>query len=280
LAAALADRAKNQPADVSGLLSAMKYGLLSGGKRLRPLLVLAAAEAAGGRESEALPGALAVEMIHAYSLIHDDLPALDDDDLRRGRPTCHLVHGVATAILAGDALQSLAFETLAAAGRNPSRARRVNLAVRVLAKAIGPLGMAGGQAQDLAFESGRPTAEESLDMERRKTGELLAASLSVGAALAGAGSSRLETFRRVGLAAGTAFQIVDDLLNRNGDRTVLGKAVGSDDERGKASVLSLLGPEPAAKKARELAAEAIELSSSFKSPKLDRLLRSMVERRN
>ncbi|MDR1545191.1 MAG: polyprenyl synthetase family protein [Deltaproteobacteria bacterium] len=281
LTGALDARAQEQPQDVRGLLSAMRHGLLSGGKRLRPLLALAAADAAGGREAAAWPGALAVEMIHAYSLIHDDLPALDDDDLRRGQPTCHLVHGEAMAVLAGDALQSLAFETLAAAaGREPAKARRVATALRLLAQAAGPLGMAGGQAQDLAFESRRPTAEECLEMEKRKTGELLAASLGVGAALAGAGPASLEAFRRVGLAAGTAFQIVDDLLNQSGDPAVLGKAVGTDAQRGKASALSLLGPEKAALKARQLADQALELAARFKSPKLDRLLRSMVDRRN
>jgi geranylgeranyl pyrophosphate synthase len=274
----LAALGRGQPQEIQELISAMGHITLGGGKRLRPLLVLAAAESAGGTEREAMPGALAVEMIHSYSLIHDDLPALDNDRLRRGKPTCHVVYGEATAILAGDALQSLAFQTLAKAASGHERAKRSNLAISLLSEAIGPLGMAGGQAQDLAFEKKEAQARETEDMEMRKTGQLLAASLSIGAALAGAGPGHIRRFKRIGLLAGQAFQIKDDLLNLEGDPRILGKEVGTDARRGKASAVFQLGAEKASIQAQGLYRKAARLAAPFESPKLDLLLKSMIHR--
>ncbi|MDR1044867.1 MAG: polyprenyl synthetase family protein [Candidatus Adiutrix sp.] len=269
----------DRPAAVGTLGRAMAYSLLGGGKRLRPLLALAAGQAVGGRLPAALPAALAVEMVHAYSLIHDDLPAMDDDDLRRGRPTCHKVFGEALAILAGDALLALAFETLArAAGQRPAAAPRVNRALLELARAAGGLSLVGGQALDLSFEKRPLTAPEQpappgdlsldmvRDMEERKTGRLITAALVCGAALAGAEAPEFKRLKRLGRALGLAFQIQDDLLNQCGDPARLGKAVGSDARRGKAS-FSLTGGREAAE--RELAAlidDARQTAGTFKAP--------------
>jgi geranylgeranyl diphosphate synthase type II len=263
---------------IQKLLEAMRHTLESGGKRVRPLLALAAADAIGQDEKIALPGALAVELIHTYSLIHDDLPALDNDAFRRGQPACHIVYGEAPAILAGDALQSLAFEFLAEIDLQKSSALSVNRAILVLARAIGPLGMAGGQAEDLAFENLSPSFSETVNMARLKTGELIAASLEVGAALAGASPTDLKIFRKIGLLAGEAFQIVDDLLNLAGDPELLGKAVGTDAERGKNSILSHLGPDGARVRAKKVVQAALKTASIFNAPKLNWLLESLVNR--
>lgn len=249
---------KGQPPEVQNLTAAMRYALLGGGKRLRPLLALAGAEAVAGRLNDALPAACAVEMIHAYSLIHDDLPAMDDDDQRRGRPTCHKAFGEGTAILAGDALLTLAFETLAeGADKNPEKAQRAVQATLILSRAAGALGMVGGQALDLAYENRCDIhADLVWDMEMRKTGELTAGAIMAGAAMAGGPAPQVQKLRDVGLNAGLAFQIRDDLLNQSGDAETLGKAVGSDQARGKASFPAVTNPETAAKTMLELAERA------------------------
>jgi geranylgeranyl diphosphate synthase type II len=254
----------------------MEHTVKSGGKRVRPLLALAAASAVGGEEREALPGALAAELMHTYSLIHDDLPALDDDDTRRGNPTCHKLYGVDVAILAGDALQSLAYQTLAESASSFSE--RTLKAVLILSKASGPLTLVGGQAMDLAFESRAPSLGDSSRMAVLKTGELMAASLCMGAALAGAKDSELSLLRDAGLMAGEAFQIVDDLLNLEGDALVLGKAVGTDAKRGKTTQVSLMGPEKARQKAESLKSGALEAVSGFRSEKLNLLLEFLIAR--
>lgn len=259
-------QAKDAPPRAGKLFEAMRYALLGGGKRLRPLLALAAAEAVGGRQREALPAALAVEMIHAYSLIHDDLPCMDDDDLRRGRPTCHKVFGESTALLAGDALLTLAFETMAENGvKSLEAGRRINGAALYLARAAGAAGMVGGQTLDLAFEKEANVGiEQARAMEARKTGDLMAAALLCGGSLAGASPAELKTLRSLGQAAGLAFQIKDDLLNLGGDPARLGKAVGSDAARGKASFPAILGVEGAEKELEILADKALAAAASFK----------------
>ncbi|MDR2349114.1 MAG: polyprenyl synthetase family protein [Deltaproteobacteria bacterium] len=282
-------RKENQPPAVLNLLNAMEYTVNCGGKRVRPLFALAAAGAVGDGEDRGLPGAAAVELVHSYSLIHDDLPALDDDDLRRGNPSCHKAFGEDVAILAGDALQALAFETISRpADDGPEARSRACLATGILARAAGPLCLVGGQAMDLAFEPERPgnsrppretpSFGDAESMAERKTGELMAASLGVGGALAGANASELDDFRKIGLLCGTAFQITDDLLNLRGDPRLMGKAAGTDEKRGKTTILSLAGAENAREKARELNREALGLAKRFDSDKLNFLIDSSVNR--
>ena len=232
------------------LASAIRYALLAPGKRLRPALVLMAAEACGGSIDEAMPGAVAVEMIHAYSLIHDDLPAMDDDDLRRGRPTVHIAFDEATAILAGDALQPQAFLHLSESGQDPRRAIE---AVRILGQAASAERLVGGQADDLAAESRtedamtEPKDDSSRNLEklesihRRKTGALFAASLELGAVLSGASPEGRAAVVAYANDLGLAFQVVDDLLDFEADESRLGKRAGKDAERGKLTYPGLLG---------------------------------------
>jgi farnesyl diphosphate synthase len=224
----------------AGLGEAMRYGVLDGGKRLRPLLVLAACEGLGGHHEAALRAAVAVELIHAYSLIHDDMPCMDDDVLRRGKPTVHVRYGEAQAMLAGDAMQALAFEVLtpdAALVPLPLQARLVGL----LARAAGSAGMAGGQAIDLAA-IGRPLTEAQLqDMHRRKTGALLQASVLMGAACASPDEMAWKALSDYGAAIGLAFQVVDDILDVTQASETLGKTAGKDIEANKPTYVSVLG---------------------------------------
>jgi geranylgeranyl pyrophosphate synthase len=239
------------------LIGAMWGSLLSGGKRLRPLMALAAARALGRPEERAMPAALACELMHTYSLIHDDLPALDNDPLRRGLPSCHVAYGEAAAILCGDALQSLAFAVLSERGAaEPADALR---AVNILARAAGPTGMAGGQMEDLEFERGSPSRAQRDAMASKKTGELMGAALGAAAALCGADREAAALFREAGVLAGQAFQIQDDVLNSEGDPDRLGKPAGTDRARGKASVLNYVSPEMARLEARKLAEAAARL---------------------
>lgn len=241
---------------------AMRYALLAPGKRLRPALVLMACEATGGKFELAMPGGVAVEMIHAYSLIHDDLPAMDDDDLRRGRPTVHVQFDEATAILAGDALLAQAFAHLAASVHEPAKAAE---AVRVLAEAAGPTQLVGGQADDLGAEQAFDEQNSPLQADeiarrldhletihRRKTGALFSASLQLGAILAGAGSEEREVLSNYARDIGLAFQVVDDLLDATADSQTLGKKAGKDAGRGKLTYPGLLGIDGARHKAIQL----------------------------
>jgi geranylgeranyl diphosphate synthase, type II len=237
------------------LAAAMRYSVLGGGKRLRPVLCLMAAEACGAEAEAALPAACAVELVHTYSLIHDDLPAMDDDDLRRGRPTCHKAFDEATAILAGDALLTLAFEILATQIRST---RAAIGCVRALAEAAGAAGMVGGQMADLLAEGrsdGTPLALEAI--HRRKTGALLRAALRMGTIIAGADARHRAALDSYGRAVGLAFQIVDDLLDVQGDEAKLGKRVGKDFGLGKWTYPGFLGIEESRQRARQLADEAI-----------------------
>src|SRR5690349_10408849 len=205
---------------------AIRYSVFAGGKRLRPALCLLACESVGGRMADALPAAAALEMIHTFSLVHDDLPGMDDDDWRRGRRSNHKVFGEGMAILAGDALLNLAFQALAEAPLG--RARDPRVLWRTVGAATGTDGMIGGQALDLLYEGKRVAFSDVLAMHRRKTGALLEGSLRLGALIGGASPARLRAFTAYGARIGLAFQITDDLLNVRGSRKRTGKSVGSD----------------------------------------------------
>ncbi|HKB55708.1 MAG TPA: farnesyl diphosphate synthase [Ramlibacter sp.] len=240
----------------AGLGDAMRYAVLNGGKRLRPLLVLAAREAVQGREDAALRAACAVELIHAYSLVHDDMPCMDDDVLRRGKPTVHVKFGEAQALLAGDALQALAFELLAP--EDPSIPAVVQAGLcRLLARAAGYAGMAGGQAIDLA-SVGRSLDETQLrEMHRRKTGSLLESSVLMGAACGTTDAKTWAALADYGAALGLAFQVVDDILDVTADSATLGKTAGKDAAQDKPTSVSVLGLERSRRFARELLAQAL-----------------------
>ncbi len=241
----------NAPA---GLGDAMRYGVLDGGKRLRPLLVLAACHAVGGERHHALRAGVAVELIHAYSLVHDDMPCMDNDVLRRGKPTVHVKYGQAQAMLAGDAMQALAFEIL-----TPDEGMPVALQARLtslLARSAGHAGMAGGQAIDLASIGCGLTEEQLRDMHRRKTGALLQASVMMGAACGEASSSAGQALLAYGAAIGLAFQVVDDILDVTQSAATLGKTAGKDQDNNKPTYVSVLGLEAARLHALELCDQA------------------------
>ena len=261
--------------DVPRLWDAMRYAALAGGKRLRPFLVVNAADICGGSRESALRVAAAVEMMHTYSLVHDDLPAMDDDDLRRGQPTLHRQFDEATAILAGDALLTLAFEVLSDPTTHADGAIRSDL-VLGLATAGGPRGMAGGQMLDLEAET-KPDADAAavVRLESMKTGALFAWSCEAGAVLAGASADERARLRAFGLAFGLAFQITDDILDETGDPAEAGKAVGKDSTRGKATLVSLLGLDGARDAALHHAQNAVENLDLF-GEKAD-LLRVVAE---
>ncbi len=241
------------PAD---LCDAMRYAVLDGGKRMRPLLVMAACEAVGGNPQAALRAACAVELIHAYSLVHDDLPCMDNDVLRRGKPTVHVKFGQAQALLAGDALQALAFEFLTPDDESVDAATQARLC-RMLAQAAGFHGMAGGQAIDLA-SVGRPLTSAQLhEMHRLKTGALLQASVMMGAACGSSSALARDALRDYGAAVGLAFQVVDDILDVTADSATLGKTAGKDAAQHKPTFVSLLGLQASKDYAQALLAQAL-----------------------
>lgn len=244
------------------LADAIRHSLLAPGKRLRPILTLMAAEACGSSCEAALPAACAVEMVHTYSLIHDDLPAMDDDDLRRGLPTCHRVFGEANAILAGDALLTRAFEVIAADVRPASASVQC---CRLLAIAAGGSQMVGGQVDDLAAEAGQDMQglDELEAIHHRKTGAMLEVSLQLGGVIADATHERLEALHAYGRQLGLAFQVVDDLLDFAGDEAQLGKRTGKDASRGKLTYPGLLGVDASRQRARDLVAGACDAVSVF-----------------
>lgn len=237
------------------LIEAIRYSLFAGGKRLRPALVLGAAEIACGNDEAALPAACALEMIHTFSLIHDDLPAMDDDDMRRGKLTLHKVHGEAMAILAGDALLAMAFEVLA----ETNNARVVG----EIARASGPIGMAGGQVLDMAHER----QNIGLDALRRthalKTGALIRASVRAGAMLGGADEPSLQALTRYAEGIGLAFQIADDILDVVGDADAMGKSVGADAQHHKATYPSIVGLDRSRILAQEAVGDAVQCLDRF-----------------
>ena len=239
-----------QGGEAARLGEAMRYSLEAGGKRVRPVLCLLACEAVGGSLEAALPGAVALEFVHTYSLIHDDLPAMDDDDLRRGRPTNHMVYGEGAAILAGDGLLTEAFAVLAATGRAD--------AVALLADVAGWRGMVGGQALDLEGEHHLDYGLDHLQtIHRLKTGALLRGSVELGGLLGGADPAQREVLRAYGEALGLAFQIQDDILDATSDAATLGKRAGKDEGRGKITYPSLLGLDGARRALQEATERAL-----------------------
>jgi len=262
------------------LARAMRYAVFGGGKRVRPLLALAACEAFSGEASTVLAPASALEMIHTYSLVHDDLPAMDDDDLRRGRPTTHRAFGEAEAILAGDALLTLAFEVLATHPAGDALAARRADAVAIVARASGHAGMVGGQIADLEAEGSPSTRESLVWIHRHKTGALFSAAAELGALHGGASAAERLAMARFGHALGLAFQVQDDVLDRTADAASLGKTPGKDERSGKATYPALLGLEAARAEAKRLAeAAAAEIPEGARVR--DRLLdftRSVVDR--
>ena len=251
----------------ASLHKAMRYSIFAGGKRIRPILMIAACEAVGGDPARVMSAACAMEMIHTYSLIHDDLPAMDDDDFRRGRPTNHKVFGEATAILAGDALLTEAFILLSNPEANreidPEIIRRV---VHTIARCAGSLGMVGGQVVDMESEGKKidfPTLEY---IHTHKTGALILASIQAGALIGGADDRAFAALTRYGEAAGLAFQVADDILDVVGDQAQLGKDVGSDQARGKATYVALLGLEEARRRALELRDMALTALDALGEP--------------
>ena len=241
------------------LLEAMRYSSLGGGKRLRPFLVIESARLFGVVGEAALRTACALEMIHCYSLAHDDLPAMDDDDLRRGRPTTHKAFDEATAILAGDGLLTYAFDVVADSQTHPDAGVRAALTL-ALARAAGLGGMVGGQALDLAAETAATplTLEETLQMQAMKTGALLRFAVDAGGILGAASESQARALTRYGEALGAAFQIADDILDAEGDEAALGKRAGKDAGRNKATLVSALGIDAARERRDTLAIDAIE----------------------
>ena len=237
------------------LAKAIHHSLLAPGKRLRPMLVLWAAEACGRSDRAAMPAACAVEMVHTYSLIHDDLPAMDDDDMRRGRPSCHTAFGEATAILAGDALLARALELLAREIHPAATAARC---CAELAHAAGATALVGGQSDDLSAPTGDVDIELLESIHRRKTGAMFRVSLRLGGLVAGASDEQIDRLDTYGTNLGLAFQIIDDLLDRQGELERLGKHAGKDHEQGKLTFPSLLGVDESRRRARHLIDTACE----------------------
>jgi len=241
----------------SDLVAAMRYSLFAGGKRIRPILVLAAAEAAGGNARDAMFAACAVEMVHTYSLIHDDLPAMDDDDYRRGVPTCHRKFGEATAILAGDALLTLAFDVLSDSGSDSNIDAKVRIMmIHELARAAGWTGMVGGQQVDVASEGTEPDLPTLQYIHTHKTGAMIRCSVLLGGFASNADDALINSLRTYGERLGLAFQVVDDILDITSTTEELGKDQGSDASRGKMTYPALFGLEEARERAAELIHEA------------------------
>lgn len=257
------------------LHSAMRYSCLAPGKRLRPILCMASAQAIGAPAESVLDAACAIEMVHCFSLIHDDLPAIDNDELRRGVPTLHVKYGEAMAILAGDALFSLAFQTLAS---SPHDAVRVVEAVKRLTIAAGSDGLVGGEVADVLSEGKAADRETLAFIHGRKTGALIAASCEIGGILAGGSPETCAGLKRYGESIGLAFQIADDVLNETSTPEQLGKAAGSDRERRKATYPALYGVEESRRLADAAVEEAIGSLGSTPDPLLVDLARYAVER--
>jgi len=250
---------------ISGqIVDAMRYSLLAGGKRIRPILCLAAAAAVGGKPGDAMPAACALEMIHTYSLIHDDLPAMDNDDLRRGKPTCHIAFDEATAVLAGDALLTLAFQHLSSAtADHPDQPDLWLSVIRTISQAAGCPGMIQGQMLDIDSENTMLTLDELEAMHTLKTGALIAASLKSGAILGRGSPSEIQQLAEFARNLGLAFQVTDDILNVEGDPAIMGKAIGTDQLRHKSTYPSIMGLEESKHFASNLVTCAINTLEIF-----------------
>ena len=266
----------------STLSEVIRYSVFAGGKRVRPILLLAAADAVGGDSEAVLPAACALEFVHTYSLIHDDLPAMDDDDYRRGRLTSHKVFGEAVAILAGDALLTHAFEVMTCPNMRERFAPAVLLdAAHCLARAAGSAGMVGGQAADMGSE-GREVPLDVLEyIHQHKTADLIAAAVTLGGLLGGGSTAQAGALERYGQAIGLAFQIADDVLDVEGDSALLGKRVGQDAQHGKATYPALLGLEASRQKAVALLGQALAALSDFddRADRLRQLAQFIVHRK-
>lgn len=274
---------EQMPHQQQPLIQAMKYGLLLGGKRVRPFLVYITGQMLGCQLKDLDTPASAIECIHAYSLIHDDLPAMDDDELRRGQPTCHIKFDEATAILTGDALQTLAFTIIAEGQLNPNaESQRIKM-VQSLAQASGANGMCVGQALDLGAENRQVTLAELEDIHRNKTGALINCAVKLGALAAGEkGLEVLPHLERYSQAVGLAFQVQDDILDIISDTETLGKPQGSDQELNKSTYPSLLGLEGAMEKAHTLLQEALQALEAipYNTQLLEEFARYVIERKN
>jgi geranylgeranyl diphosphate synthase type II len=246
----------------SRLLSAMHYSLMAGGKRIRPVLCISAASAVNDTYVDVLPVACAIECIHTYSLIHDDLPAMDNDDIRRGNPTCHKAFDEATAILAGDALLTLAFEILSDKALSYLPDLQLEI-IRILANAAGPFGMIEGQMRDIESETRQLKENELEHLHNLKTGALISASVNAGAILAKATKDQQQQLNVYAQNIGLAFQVIDDVLNVKGDPKRLGKAVGTDSDLQKNTYPGLIGLDRAEEKARDLVQHAVESVQNF-----------------
>lgn len=266
--------------DTDSVVEAMRYSLEAGGKRLRPILIFATAETIRGDSNDILPLACAYEMVHTYSLIHDDLPAMDDSNLRRGKATCHLEHGEAIAILAGDALLTLAFELIADYGLKHGCPDRALMIIKNLSSASGVAGMIGGQALDLQGEKENLSLADTEKMAALKTGALIGSAVYCGAIASGAGKAELKALDQYAQAIGLAFQVVDDVLDYESSSGELGKPSGVDQEKTKSTFPALLGLEQAKKLADKLYKQAIEALQVIDKPTelLEAIARKLVYR--
>ncbi len=266
----------------SDVIRAMNYSLFAGGKRIRPILCIAGAEAVGGSTDSVVPVACAIELIHTYSLIHDDLPVMDNDDLRRGKPTNHKVFGEAVALLAGDGLLTLAFNLMAGYGAKKEVEKQALLRViDLIASAAGYKGMVGGQVVDITYEGKEPEPAVVEYIHRHKTAALIAASVTAGTILAGGNEDEEKSINRYGQQIGLAFQIADDILNIEGDKNVIGKGIGSDKEKGKITYPSVFGTAESKIIQKELITNAIDSLKKFdtRAEPLRDLARYIIKRK-
>ncbi len=271
------------PSASSRIADAMRYSVMAGGKRLRPVLCLAAAEAVGGSTDDAINTAVAIELIHTYSLIHDDLPAMDDDVLRRGKPTCHVAYSEATAILAGDALLTLAFQLLASQeGEADVPVDRRLQVIHAVATAAGYEGMIGGQMADIDSEGSRIDLSRLEQLHLMKTGALINAAITIGGILGGGTSEQIRHLYKYAQNIGLAFQIIDDILNIEGDPALLGKAVGTDEEKKKSTYPALLGLVESRKLAASRVKEALQALDYFdkKADPLRAIAKYVIDRKS